>query len=117
MKSKAEDWMFVTPHTDGVAVAVDLFLDNGQHARLEILPLLNLNELEGDQVPEIAVLCEMPGEDLHRQDIPPRRWLARPPNRHCHWSQVELAEILVHEINQRLAALMSPSAADDAQVA
>lgn len=102
---QADDWKFITPTTPGGAVAVELFLNNGQYARLEVFPLVDANG-SVDQVPEIVVSCEMPGERLN---LPPetKRWISRPPDKDCPWSRVELSPTLIRQINDMLAAAIS----------
>lgn len=101
MKLNVDDWQFVAPTSPGCAVAVDLFLDNGQHARLEVFPLF-YTHASGEQIPEIIVHCEMPGEKLHQ---PPaaKRWISRPPDKGCMWSHVEMSPTLVRQLNEMLA--------------
>ena len=95
-----DDWRFKSEQDNGCAVAVELYLTNGQLARLEVFPLLNPNSTD-DQIPELVVLGEAPGEKLH--DSPPRRWITRAPHRQSEWSQVELSETLIRQINDKLA--------------
>ncbi len=95
-----DDWRFKTDSEQGCAVAVELFLTNGQRARLEVFPLINPHSSD-DQIPELVVLGEAPGEELHAS--PPRRWITRAPHRQSKWSQVELSETLIRQINDRLA--------------
>ncbi len=102
MKLNADDWKFITPTTLGCVVAVDLFLDNGQHARLEVFPLF-YSHATGEQIPEIIVYCEMPGEKLHQQPET-KRWISRPLDKSCPWSSVELTPTLIRQINETLDA-------------
>lgn len=102
MKLSADDWKFITPTTLGCVVAVDLFLDNGQHARLEVFPLFYAHAT-GEQIPEIIVYCEMPGEKLHQQ-TEVKRWISRPLDKSCPWSSVELTPTLIRQINETLDA-------------
>ena len=95
-----DDWRFKSEAENGCAVAVELFLTNGQLARLEVFPLLNPNSSD-DQIPELVVLGEAPGEKL--QNSPTRRWITRAPHRQSEWSQVELSETLIRQINAKLA--------------
>ncbi len=95
-----DDWRFKSEADHGCAVAVELYLTNGQRARLEVFPLVNLNSTD-DQIPELVVLGEAPGEELH--ESPPRRWITRAPHRQSKWSQVELSETLIRQINDKLA--------------
>ncbi len=105
MRLSVDDWHFINPPDDGSMVAVDLFLDNGQLARLLVYPLINPN-WQGEQVPEIVVLCEMPGEKLH-SDNNARRWITRSPDKSCQWSGVELGATLIRQINDKLAAAVA----------
>ena len=102
MKLNVDDWHFTTTPNPNSVVAVDLYLDNGQHARLEVIPLIN-PYVEADQIPEIIIYCEMPGEKL-LEEPEPRRWITRPADRSCEWSSVELSPTLIRQINDRLAA-------------
>jgi hypothetical protein len=102
----AEDWMFAQPSMQGSVLAVDLYLNNGQHAKLEVIPWLDLTSGSPDQFPEIVVTAEVSGEDFHGH-APHHRWLARPPRRHCEWSKVELNEKLVAQINDKLSQSIS----------
>lgn len=101
MKLNADDWHFIAPPDDGSVVAVDLFLDNGQHARLMVYPLIN-PYCQGDQVPEIVVVCEMPGEKLQSEHHT-KRWITRAPDKSCEWSTVELSGTLIRQLNDKLA--------------
>lgn len=105
MRLTADDWTFVQPTHRGCLVSAELFLDNGQHAQLEVYPLINPYS-GGDQIPEIIVLCEMPGENLHRPPLP-RRWITRAPDASSEWSHVELSPTLIRQLNEHLDAAMS----------
>ena len=105
MKITADDWHFIDPVSDGSVVAVDLFLDNGQHARLEVFPLVN-PYCRGEQVPEIRVFCELPGEKLHGSQPLPQRWLTRAPDCSCPWTHVEISGTLVNQLNDRLSTVI-----------
>lgn len=105
MRLTADDWHFVNTPNDGSVVAVDLFLDNGQHARMLVYPLINPN-WQGEQIPEIVVLCEMPGEKLTSENQT-RRWITRAPDKSCSWSGVELSATLIRQINERLDAAVA----------
>lgn len=102
MRLKVDDWQFLAPTTPGSVLAVDLYLDNGQQARLEVSPLF-YTEPTGDQIPEIVVYCEMPGERL-RGHSEVKRWISRPPDKLCDWSHVELSPTLIRQINEMLAS-------------
>jgi hypothetical protein len=101
----ADDWHFHT--VVGETVVVDLYLDNGQHALLEVNPMRDQAAVNGD-IPEIIVFCEMPGEKL---DTNPGtgRWIARPPSRSCPWSNVQLPQALWEQIRSRLHGLSIPT--------
>lgn len=101
MRLVAEDWHFSQPSMHGSVLAVDLYLNNGQHSRLEIIPWLDLVSGAPDQFPEIVVTAEGMGEDLHSIGMY-QRWLARPPHHRCEWSKVEMNDVLVNQINERL---------------
>jgi len=98
------DWKFVAPSTAGSAIAVDLFLDNGQHSRLEVFPMFYPHGA-GEHIPEVIVYCERSGEKLNRQQEF-KRWLSRPPDKDCPWSQVELSPTLVRQLNERLVGTL-----------
>lgn len=99
MKYQVDDWHFRP--TDNHVVAAELFLDNGQKAILEILPLMyaQTQESAGN---EIIVWCELPGEMADEGTCKPR-WITRPPNSQCAWSHVELPPVLIEQINEHLA--------------
>jgi hypothetical protein len=99
MKIHADDWHFNLAEND--ILLVDLYLDNGQHALLQVNPLRN-PKLNLPQTPEMIVYCEMPGERLSEHGNVPR-WIARPPERACPWSHVELPPVLGEQIKERLA--------------
>ena len=99
MTINVDDWSFRAQPNNGCAVAVELFLTNGQRARLEVFPLVNLNSTD-DQIPELVVSGEEPGEEFQNS---PRRWITRPPHRQSEWSKVELSGALIRQINEKLA--------------
>jgi hypothetical protein len=101
MRIVVDDWMFRSQPDNGSVVTVDLFLDNGQRALLEVHPLANPNS-PGEQIPEVVVKAELPGE-LPDQPEGVCRWIARAPHRFCEWSKVELSETLIRQINERLS--------------
>jgi hypothetical protein len=103
MRITADDWHF-RGVVDGTVV-FDLFLDNGQHALLEVNPMWNQHVVNGD-IPEIVVFCELPGERL-QNDTGTARWLSRPPERRCSWSNVELPPALWQQIKNRVAERMA----------
>jgi hypothetical protein len=102
MRISVDDWHFREAQAE--LVLLDVFLDNGQHAVLEINPMRNLTAVNGE-VPEMIMFCEMPGERISEEGAP-ARWIARPPNRACPWSNVQVPAALMEQIKQRL----SPSA-------
>lgn len=81
-------------------LVVDLFLDNGQHALLEVNPMRNTAIANGN-IPEMIVFCECPGEKLHSAGAP-ARWAARPPTRDCEWSRVDVPPALIQQIQAHL---------------
>lgn len=101
MKIPIDDWQFVHSQDPGCILTIDLFLTNQQHARLEVFPLIN-PMLDGDQMPELMVTGELPGEHFERPGAT-RRWLTRAPDPASEWSKVVLNEALVAQINSRLA--------------
>lgn len=98
MKITADDWHFRSFEND--TLIVDVFLSNGQHARLEVTPMKNRVTPNG-QVPEMVVFCEFPGEKQADGNCA-ARWIARPPDRSCAWSNVQLSPALVQQIREKL---------------
>ena len=98
MKISADDWHFRPSEND--RFLIDLFLSNGQHAMLEVCPMNNPNTPNG-QVPELVVFCEFPGEKLAESNCV-ARWISRPPDRSCPWSNVQLPPALLQQIRQKL---------------
>jgi hypothetical protein len=106
MKIQVDDWHFQPPESE--FLVVDLYLDNGQHALMEVHPLYYLR-LRPSKLPEIIVHCEMPGEKL--DEVPHLcRWIYRPPDRNCAWSRVEIPPVLLQQINYRIVMLAPDSA-------
>jgi len=99
MKISVDDWHF--RGAEGDSLVLDLFLDNGQHALMEVNPMRNLHVVNGD-VPEMIVFGEYPGE-IVREASPSARWVARPPAPQCPWSHVQLPPVLLQQIQQHLA--------------
>jgi len=100
MKITVDDWHFRDRQQK--TLVVDVFLDNGQHALMEINPMLS--EAATDHgVPEMIVFSELPGEKVTTDDCP-ARWISRPPSRDCPWSNVELPQALVTQIQDHLGA-------------
>jgi len=107
MKTAIDDWRFKTAD-EGILLA-DVYLANGQHALLEVNPLVN-PKVSAESVPEIIVFCEMPGERI-TGGCGPGRWISRPPNRSCPWSSVEIPPALEHQIRDRLAGMLNEAPA------
>jgi hypothetical protein len=55
----------------------------------------------GEVIPEIAVLCELPGESVNSEN-PVRRWIARPPDDSCEWSKVDMSDTFIRQVNQKI---------------
>ena len=104
MKYQVDDWRFRLAEDD--VLAVELFLDNGQKAILEVLPL-TYNNTQSPAGNEIIVWCEMPGE-LIDEGTCQARWISRPPDSRCPWSRVELPSGLVGQIEEHLAGQPRP---------
>ena len=98
MKILIDDWHFRDP-VDATLV-LDVFLNNGQHALLEVNSMKCPAVVNGD-IPEMIVFCELPGERITGQDCP-ARWIHRPPDRSCPWSNVEMPMALTQQIKVRL---------------
>src|SRR5438105_3306274 len=107
MKISADDWHFRSFDDD--TLVFDLFLSNGQHALLTVLPMKNTATPNG-QVPEMVVFCEFPGEKLAGNNCT-SRWVTRPPDRSCPWSQVQIPPALMQQIRQRLGYPFAPAMA------
>ena len=112
MKTAIDDWRFKAAE-EGILLA-DVFLANGQHALLEVNPLVNPKK-SGKYIPEMIVFCEMPGERI-TGGSGPGRWISRPPNRACPWSSVELPPALAKQIEDRLTALLGESSTTPAPI-
>src|SRR5262245_8776597 len=98
MKISADDWHFRSFEND--MLVLDVFLSNGQHALLEVYPMKNPNTING-QVPEMVLFCEFPGEKLAENNCV-GRWISRPPDRSCVWSNVQIPPSLLQQIRQKL---------------
>lgn len=98
MRIEADDWHFRA--SDNGMLVVDLFLSNGQHAILEVSPMMNPHVPNG-QIPEMVVFCEFPGEKPNENSCV-ARWVTRPPERTCPWSNVQISPALAQQIRQRL---------------
>lgn len=99
MKIHVDDWQFRASEND--TIAVELFLDNGQRAILEVLPLLYSRTNAGAGC-EMIVWCELPGETIE-DDTCKARWISRAPDTASPWSHVELQPALLEQIEERLA--------------
>jgi hypothetical protein len=106
MRIGVDDWHFREP-TGGMLV-LDVFLDNGQHAVMEVNPMRNTTVANGD-VPEVIVFCEFPGEKIAETGCP-ARWVSRPPSRECPWSNVQMPAALQEQIRMRLMEVTSGAA-------
>lgn len=98
MKIGIDDWHFREVAED--MLVLDVFLDNGQHALMEVNPMKNKTVANGE-VPEIIVFCELPGEKVSEQGCP-ARWVSRPPSRECSWSGVQMPAALLEQLRLRL---------------
>jgi hypothetical protein len=98
MKISVDDWHFRDPIED--TLVLDVFLDNGQHALLEVNPMKKLTVVNGD-IPEVIVFCELPGERISEKNCP-ARWIHRPPDRSYPWSNVQMPMALTQQIKARL---------------
>ena len=101
MKIGVDDWHFKYSEND--TLLLDLFLDNGQHALLEVNPMKNPQVVNGE-IPEMIVFCELPGEKVAEQNCP-ARWISRPPGKSCAWSNVEVPLALTQQIKDRMGLL------------
>lgn len=100
MKTQVDDWQFRP--TENEVLAVELFLDNGQRAVLEVLPLI-YSRTGAAAGCEMIVWCEIPGEVLDDGTCK-ARWIHRSPDASCLWSHVALPPALLQQIDERLAA-------------
>ena len=100
MKISVDDWHFREESAE--MLVLDVFLDNGQHAVMEVNPMKNAAVPNG-QVPEIIVFSELPGEKVSETGCP-ARWVSRPPSRQCSWSNVTLPAALMEQIRARFYA-------------
>lgn len=109
MKITADDWHFRSFEND--TLVIDLFLSNGQHAILSVSPMKNGSAPNG-QIPEMVVFCEFPGEKVAENNCA-ARWVARPPDRTCAWSNVQIPPSLMQQIRQKLgyASVLETAAA------
>jgi len=103
MKISIDDWHF--RDSEGEALLLDAYLDNGQHVVLEVNPMKNPHVTNGE-IPEMIVFCELPGEKLSEGTCA-ARWIARPPDRSCAWSSVQMPMALTQQIKDRLGMLQA----------
>ncbi len=101
MKINIDDWHFRDSERD--TLLVDAYLNNGQHVILEVNPMRKTHVPNGE-IPEMIVFCELPGEKL-AEGTCPARWIARPPDRSCAWSNVQMPMALTQQIKDRLGVL------------
>ena len=101
MKICVDDWHF--RDSEGETLLLDAYLDNGQHAVIEVNPMKNTRVINGE-IPETIVFCELPGEKLAEESCP-ARWVARPPDRSCSWSNVQMPMALMQQIKDRIGML------------
>ncbi|MEO8428840.1 MAG: hypothetical protein ABI651_17205 [Verrucomicrobiota bacterium] len=99
MNINIDDWNFKVLQKN--TLAVDVFLDNGQHGLLEVFPLKNLDGTL-NEVPETVMFGELSGETIQDgQNV--ARWISRPPQRSCPWSRVQVPPALWQQIAERIA--------------
>jgi len=103
MKIGVDDWHFKYSEND--TLLLDLFLDNGQHALLEVNPMKNPHVVNGE-IPEMIVFCELPGEKVAEQNCT-ARWISRPPDKSCAWSSVLVPLALSQQIKDRMGLLQA----------
>ena len=101
MKIGVDDWHFKYSEND--TLLLDVFLDNGQHALLEVNPMKN-HHVSNGEIPEMIVFCELPGEKVTEQNCP-ARWISRPPDKSLPWSNVQVPQSLSQQIKDRLGIL------------
>jgi hypothetical protein len=101
MRIGVDDWHFKYSEND--TLLLDVFLDNGQHALLEVNPMKN-HHVPNGEIPEMIVFCELPGEKVAEQNCP-ARWISRPPAKNCPWSNVQVPQALSQQIKDHLGIL------------
>src|SRR5206468_8986980 len=101
MKIGVDDWHFKYSEND--TLLLDVFLDNGQHAMLEVNGMKN-PQVPNGEIPEMIVFCELPGEKL-AEGTCPCRWISRPPGREFSWSNVQVPLALMQQIKDRMGLL------------
>ena len=104
MKIGIDDWHFRDSDPD--LLVLDVFLDNGQHAVMEVSPMKVRSNPNGE-IPEMIVFCELPGEKISAEGCP-ARWVTRPPTRECPWSSVQVPQALTLQIRDRLTPAINP---------
>ena len=106
MNINIDDWNFKALQKS--TLALDVFLDNGQHGLLEVFPLKNPDGTL-NQFPEMVMFGELSGETIQEgQNV--ARWISRPPQRSCPWSRVQVPPALWQQIAERIALADHPSA-------
>lgn len=105
MKTQVDDWQFRPAEND--VIAAELFLDNGQRAVLEVLPLM-YSRTDAGAGCEMIAWCELPGEKLDDGTCKPR-WISRAPDASCPWSHVELPPALLEQIEEQLSSHGQPA--------
>ena len=103
MRIGIDDWHFREDSTE--TLVLDVYLDNGQHAVMEVNPMCN-REVTNGAIPEVIVFCEYPGEKVSETECP-ARWVYRPPTQACPWSHVEIPLALTQQIDARLASTLA----------
>ena len=101
MKIGVDDWHF--KYSENATLLLDVFLDNGQHAILEVNGMKN-PQVPNGEIPEMIVFCELPGEKL-AEGACPCRWISRPPGREFSWSNVQVPLALMQQIKDRMGLL------------
>jgi len=105
MKTQVDDWQFLPSEVH--VLAIELFLDNGQRAILEVFPLIYSRTGQGAGC-EMVVWCEVPGEVVDNQTCK-ARWISRAPDVNCAWSHVELPPALLQQIEEHLSTRGQPT--------
>jgi hypothetical protein len=106
MNINIDDWNFKVLQKN--TLALDVFLDNGQHGLLEVFPLKNPDGTL-NQFPEMVMFGELSGETIQEgQNV--ARWISRPPERSCPWSRVQVPPALWQQITERIALAQQSSA-------
>src|SRR5947208_14867097 len=98
MKIGVDDWHF--KFSESETLLLDVYLDNGQHALLEVNAMKNLHVCNGE-VPEMIVFCELPGEKVAEQNCT-ARLILRPPDKGCSWRNVQMPLAVMQQIKDQL---------------